>query len=105
MYTKKELEGIPIADQLLLIMELFRWPNWGDYCDSCDAYGGCSSCIDEFLEKQLKEILPDYNRDSTAELREKISRMREIMEDSPKSLHILVEESVRDFPSSVKRCM
>ena len=78
MYTKKELEGIPIADQLLLIMESFRWANWGDYCDSCDAYGGCSSCIDEYLEKQLKEILPDYNRDSTSDLSEKISRMREI---------------------------
>lgn len=78
LYTKKELEGIPIADQLLLIMELFRWPDWGDYCGTCDAYGGCSSCIDEYLEKQLKEILPDYNRDSTSDLSEKISRMREI---------------------------
>lgn len=78
MYTKKELEGIPIADQLLLIMDTFRWTGWGNYCDSCDAYGGCSSCIDEYLEKQLKEILPDYNRDSTSDLSEKISRMREI---------------------------
>lgn len=30
---------------------------------------------------------------------------REITKVSSKSLHILVEESVKDFPSSVKRCM